>query len=93
MKIKTNTQIIGIDDKPLNPVITLKDVIERCLLAPEKDEDTKKKMEKYELYKKVHKGNTDFVTEEIALMKKLIGKFEYQLIMGQCFDIIEENNK
>jgi len=67
--------------------------------AIEQPEDTdKEKFEKYELYKRVKAVNVDvknadttieLTAEEISKIKKLIHEIEPQLIMGQCWDMLE----
>ena len=98
MKVKIETALIGIDgvetlksDK--GRPLTIKDIIVNSVLTPLQDDDEKKKFEKYEIFKKVRdaKSEVELSIEQIALIKKSIGKIQPPLIMGQCFEILENN--
>ena len=82
------------------PQMTFRDVCANSLLAQfvteqGKPEEDKVKMEKWELHKKIRdaKGEADLSVEELALLKKWIGYWQPQLIMGQCFDLIDPNKE
>ena len=95
MKIRMNQQLIGVDKKPIvkpgNPPMTLKDICIGSILTPIEGDDEKKKFEKYEIFKKIRdaKAETELKAEEIVVIKKAIGKFQPPLIMGQCFEMLE----
>jgi len=98
MKVKIETALTGIDgvetlkgDK--GRPLTIKDIIVNSVLTPLQDDDEKKKFEKYEIFKKVRdaKSEVELSIEQIALIKKSIGKIQPPLIMGQCFEILENN--
>jgi len=95
MKLKINQNLKGANDKPLLPALLFKDVIERDLLSAVEGEKVKEKLEKYELWRKVKSClvEVELTIEEIALIKKLIGDLEYQLVMGQCFEFLEQKEK
>jgi len=99
MKVKLNETIKGIDGEPLvNPdpkhkgeFLTLKNFCINSLLTPVENEDEKKKWEKYELYKRLRdEDEVDLKAEDIVLIKKFLGKFQPQLIMGQCFELLDQ---
>ena len=98
MKLKLNEKLIGIDGiKPIispetNAALTLKDICINSILSPLQDDDQKAKYEKYELYKILRDAKVDaeLTAEHIVLLKKCIGKFQPQLVMGQCFDLLEK---
>ena len=81
--------------------LTLKDICINSLLAPvydsnNKPEDGKKKVEKYEIYKLVKNAKMQdgsiwvvLTAEQITVIKKCIEEFQPQLILGQCFEMIE----
>jgi hypothetical protein len=105
MKIKIDDSLMDLTGK--NPIvipaiekeperrIKLKDIMIRAMLTPDREDDDKKKWQKYEIYKKLLKEKTevDLTIEELALIKKFIGKYESQLIMGQCWELLEQNKK
>lgn len=72
--------------------MTLKDICMNAILTPLEGDDEKKKFEKWEIYKKLRsaKDEVTLTVEEIATVKKAIGKFYPQLIMGQCFELLEK---
>jgi hypothetical protein len=86
-----------------NETLTLKDIFIKSILTPVKDgysptgqliskgDDEKTKMEKWEIYKKIKNEETqaELTVEELKIIKEGIGKNEPPLVMGQCFDLIE----
>ena len=95
MKIKINQNLTGLDGEPLKGdkgrVLTLRDVFINSVLTPIDGDDDRKKYEKWEIFKKVRdaKEEADLTVEDIAVLKKSIGKIQPPLILGQCFDMIE----
>lgn len=98
MKVKINTTLKGVDGvKELpNPetksALTLKDILISSLLTPDEKDDEKKKFEKWEIFKKIRDaqdGEAELTIEEMALVKKGVGKFQPPLILGQCFELLE----
>ena len=73
------------------PAMTLKDVIINAILTPLKDDDEKKKIEKYGLFKKlmVAEDEIDLTSEEISLLKRVVGLLSPQLIAGQVHEMLE----
>jgi hypothetical protein len=97
MKIKLNQELKGVDgietlkgDK--GRALTFKDICVNAILTPEQGEDEKKKYERYELFKKIREGGAevDLKVEEVVLIKKSIGKVNPPLVMGQCWEILEQ---
>lgn len=95
MKIKLNQEIQNEFGKPLKrgnfPPVTLKDIIVASILQPVRDEEEHKKLEKYDIFKKIRskKEEVELKAEEITTIKKMISKFQPQLIVGQCHEMIE----
>jgi hypothetical protein len=96
------SEFLGQDGKPAP--ITLGDVCEVALLASYKDEGddivsgkikiedfNKEKARRFGLAKKIHTANGDLqvTTDDIALLKKLIGKSYNALIMGQAWELLD----
>jgi len=99
MKIKIKETIKGIDGitilkNPDGSDMTLKDVIIASLLPPVQEDKQDVKWGKYEIFKKVRDGKAEveLKTEEITIIKQAIGKFQPPLILGQCFEFIEDGN-
>jgi hypothetical protein len=94
MKIKINTNLNGPDGLPLTPKSIVRDVCIMSLLAPMEGDDEKKKWEKYELWKKFRDAaeEVELKAEDIVLTKRCIARFQPQLIMGQCFEILENHD-
>ena len=70
--------------------IELKDVCIQSLLT-EIPDDTTDKYEKYKLFQKFHKANgkINLESQEITMVKELIGKCYGTLIVGQAWDMLE----
>jgi N6-adenosine-specific RNA methylase IME4 len=97
MKLKINQELKDAEGKSIiaiegKPKLLLKDVCITSILSPIKDDDEKLKFNKYEIFKKLRdsKAEVELTAEEIALLKKCIAFFQPQLIMGQCFEMIEK---
>jgi hypothetical protein len=96
MKIKMNQELIGIDGKPIvncdMPPMKLKEVCINSLLSPTEGDDEKKKFERWEIYKKLRdaQNEVELTIEDLASIKKCIGKFQPPLILGQCFEMLEK---
>jgi hypothetical protein len=96
MKIKINEKLKGVDGKDIitgtNAAMTLKDVCISSILSPIQDDDEKKKFEKYEIYKLLRDAKIEvtLTAEQIAVVKKAVGKFQPPLVMGQCFELLEK---
>jgi len=96
MKIKVNEQLKGIDGKPIvngsNPPMTLKEICITSILTPMEGDNEQGKYKKYEIYIKLRdaKVEADLSIEDLAIIKKGIGKFQPPLILGQCFDLLEK---
>jgi hypothetical protein len=95
MKIKIDQELLDVDGQSINagpkPKLFLRDVCINATLAPIQDDDEKKKWEKYEIFKKLRdaKDEVELKAEEITIIKKVIGKLNAPLIMGQCFEMLE----
>jgi len=99
MKIKVNETFKGIDGiQPLpsetGRVLALKDICINAILTPEEKDDEKKKLEKYSIFKKLRASSEDVVltAEEITIIKRSIARVYAPLIMGQAFEMLEENH-
>jgi hypothetical protein len=102
MKIKVMSRIYGVDGiTPLPEKVkdgkdvgelTLKDVILNSILSTSEGDDEEKKFKRYEIYKKFKgvKTEVDLTIDELATIRKSIGKFQSPLVMGQCFDLLEK---
>ncbi len=96
MKIKLNSQLKASNGKdPLLNVegmeMTLREVCIHALLSPDNKDTRERKWKKYELYKEIRDAvdEVDLVSDKITLIKELFAQFHSQLVMGQCFEIIE----
>jgi len=97
MKIKINTQLKGVDgltpltDQMEKSILSLRSVSINSLLIPMEGDKEKDKLDKYDLYKKIRDSGeeVDLQAEEIVLIKKCIQKFQPQLVMGQCYELLK----
>lgn len=105
MKIKINTKLQDEEGKEIiygtKPPLTLRDVIVGSLLGTvienvngqlqQSVESEEIKWQKYEIFKKIkdEKHEVELKIEEIALIKKYIGKIQPTIIMGQSFELLE----
>lgn len=99
MKIKLNETLKNIDGVTLlnspadrSKEYQLKEAIISSILTPIEKESQEDKWRKYEIFKKVRDAGDDIElkSEDIVLIKKAIGHFQPQLIMGQCFEMLEK---
>ena len=96
MKIKINEELKDAQGKSIpgerGEVITLKEVCIVSILSVVQGDDQQTKMLKYDLFKKLREATVevDLTAEEITVVKKAIAHFQPQLIMGQCFEMIEK---
>jgi hypothetical protein len=102
MKVKVNELIFGVDGFTVIPnsdtgeSLTLRNVCINSILAPLEGDDEKKRFEKYEIFKKLRDckdedGIVELTAEQISTLKKSIGKLQPPLILGQCFELLEQN--
>ena len=92
------------DEKPVmkkSPPFTLKVACCNVLIRQEADErgrpkeiKPEEKIKRYELAKKIYKstGLIDLQSEEISLLKKLIGRIYPPLTVGQAFEILDPHS-
>lgn len=99
MKLKINQELVGLDGKAIAPTVgtklTLKEVCVNSLLSPMEGDGEKEKFEKWEIYKKLRDAKTeaDLTINDLATIKKCVGKFQPPLILGQVFEMIEQKDK
>lgn len=96
MKVKTNVQLKGPDGEILKGdgrPLTVGSIAINSLLTPIQSDDEKAKLEKYEVYKKIRDAKTevDLKIDEVALVKKVVGKVQPQLLMGQIWEELENS--
>jgi len=64
------------------------------LFANEKDMTGEQKVKRYNLATKIFEmGKVDVTTDEIVLIKKVIGKFTTALIVGQAYKMLEKEEE
>lgn len=100
---KPDKKVVDKDGKETTkkyPPFTLRGISENVLLGQQLDEDGKpkemsgkEKCERYDLAMRIHKATAkdlaDLESEEITLLKKLIGEGYSTLIVGQAFKILD----
>lgn len=97
MKINTEKTLKTLDGENIkrdnNQDVLVKDVILNSLLANFPDEQNlsgEEKVKRYALATKVHQNtDPDLSIEELAMIKKLVGKMYTALIVGQMWEILE----
>jgi hypothetical protein len=96
MKINFDKILKDFEGKPIPAAdgksAVLRGIVIDALLATYKDEQNltgEEKLKRYLLAEKVHKKEDDLAIEEIASLKKLIGKAFAPLIVGQAWQILE----
>ena len=84
-------------DKPLpyreETWFTFKDACIKAVLTPVQGDDEKQKADKYDIYLKLKYAKNNEIelsVDDAKVLKSAIGKIHPQLIMGQCFEIIEK---
>lgn len=94
MKIDLNKELLDFDkESPLKDdkgvVLTLKAVCISSLLTPMQDDDFTKKMEKFRIYEKIISvSECDLTAEEIVVIQNAMGKVHFQLVLGQCYKLL-----
>jgi hypothetical protein len=96
MKIKINQNLVGIDNLPIldnGKVLTLRDVSVAAVLTPVQEDDSKKKMNKYLIFKKIADAHetVELTAEEITIIKEASGKIHPPLIYGQLCEMLEKS--
>lgn len=96
MKIKVDQNLLSVDGKtPIldnGKTLTLKDAAIAAVLTPAgQEDDFKKKMDKYEIFKKLRDADefVELSAEEITIIKAASGKIQPPLVCGQCCDMLE----
>ena len=93
MKIDFETVLRNLDDKEMtdeeNSPVKLVNVCTNALMVIEKDDDGEKKLEKYGLAIKIKNGEANLKAEEVALLKKVVGKYFGPLIVGRAYEILD----
>jgi hypothetical protein len=94
MLINTNIKIKQLNgDDFLNPdktEVTVKAVILDALSTPIKEEPGSVKFEKYGLAKKIYETDeVELLSENISLIKELVGKLYAPIIVGFVWDVLE----
>ena len=104
-KINLKTVLVGVEDKPLkgtknedgtNSDLTLLEVCRGALLALDEKMSGEKKYENWKLVQKMEKAPEGLVTlksEEITKLKELIGKYQFPIVVGLAWDLLESNSK
>lgn len=81
-------------DSKSGEILNLKAVCINALLTVDREseqESGEKKYERYLLAQKIYEGKLqEFKVEEIALIKKLVGKLYVPLIVGRAFEILDK---
>jgi len=107
MKIDFSTPICDFDGKPLplikegkvveDKTVTLATVCVEALNATFPDErelDGKEKFDRFMLASKVYSGGEiDLKVEDLAMIKKLVGKAYGPLVVGRVYELIDEAKK
>ena len=73
--------------------MTLRDVCINSILTLCKSDGERKKRNKWRLFKKLRvvTGEIELTEEEIRIIKKSIARLQPPLVMGQCFEMLENN--
>ena len=109
MKIDFNQILLDMECSPIkegDKTVTLKRVATNALLTPFDDEKNlsgEEKVKRFNLASKIQAGDTDpyttnsaivdLKTEEIAEIKKMIGKAYTVLVVGQAWQMLEKEEK
>jgi hypothetical protein len=98
MKVNFKQEIKTIGGKDVvregtNEKLTLADVAINALLSLEDKTSGEEKFKRYALSKKIHENtnSVDLKVEEITLIKEMIGKIYAPLIVGQTWDMLEND--
>lgn len=94
MKIDLSTTILDLDKKPIKDGekdFTLATACCNALLTPEQGETSgEEKVKRFRLAEKVYDGGEqELSVDDVALLKKLIGKIYPPLVVGRAFEILD----
>ena len=96
MKIKLAAVMTDLFGKPIkNGEIDflLSDVCMNALLSPDDEKEPEEKVRRYKLAVKCSNGkDPELSVEDIALLKKLIGRVYPPLIVGRAYEILDPEN-
>ena len=101
MKILFNQEIMGLDDKAIKDetqnVFTLKKAVLTALVSNFEDERTlsgEEKLKRWELALKIKNASdpVSLTVEDVAEIKKLVGKLYGTLVVGQAYKMLENTN-
>ncbi len=95
MKVNFKETFKDIEGKEIldgGKVTTLRVVAINALMAAYTDEQNlsgEDKLKRWKIAQRIHSDEEDFSVEEIALIKKLVGKAYNTLIVGQAYEMLE----
>jgi len=95
MKVKLDKQLINVEGFPWKEggkEVTLKWICMNAIIQPSEGDSAEKKVLKWEIFKKILNSSdvVELTAEEISLLKSEIAKNPLPLVVGQCFEMLEE---
>lgn len=104
MKIDFNQPLFTLSGEPLMSVdgsgdepseLTLRSVAFSSVLNNEQGMDGATKVKRYDLALRIHKsnGSLELKVDEVALVKKMIGKHMSPLVVGQAWPMLDETER
>lgn len=98
MQVDFSTVLVDFNNQPLkneNADLTLRSVCIEALMAIFKDEENlsgEDKLKRYDLGMIIHSANgaVDLRVEDVALLKKLVGKGYAPIIVGQVWNLLDK---
>lgn len=101
MRRDISQPLLDLDGKPIverDVPVTLMTVALSALMAQFEDERAltgKEKADRYQLAMKINKrpGEVDLTAEQVSLLKLLIGKAYGPLVVGQAYEMLEQEPK
>lgn len=83
-----------VEDGEKKPVILKERVMELLYFYGSNGQvSNDKKYKAHKIFKKLERGEEDFTTEELALIKEIAGNGLVAGVLGQLYDLIEDNNE
>lgn len=96
MKVDFSTKLLDLEGEPLKDEngkeVTLKSIAQMALLANYRDETdlpADKKVQRFSIAMKLQNGADEIPVEDIAEIKRLIGKSMGPIIVGRVFELLK----
>ena len=99
MKVNLSLPVLDLEGKPIkdgDKDLTVRTVCCGALLTPDQknpDQTSEEKVKFFKLALRIADDEEDFSIDDIAILKKQIGKLFPPLVVGRCFEVLDPEPK